>query len=80
MRKLSAIVQFKKKKWIFPEVWALKKNKKLNKKKIIIGISKMKISKLYMFENLNFLIMNLVILKLIKKVIKNEKTFIDGII
>ena len=33
-----------------------------------------------MFENLNFLIMNLVTLKLIKKVIKNEKTFIDGII
>ena len=33
-----------------------------------------------MFENLNFLIMNLVTLKLIKKVIKNEETFIDGII
>ena len=32
-----------------------------------------------MFENLNFLTKNRVILKFIKKVIKNEKTFIDGI-
>ena len=58
----------------------LRINKKLNIKKTIIGISKLKKSKLYILLKFNFLTINLVILKFIKKVTRNEKIFIDGTI
>ena len=46
---------------------------------MILGISNSKILKLYRLRKFNLLTTNLVILKFIKKINKNEKTFIEGI-